>query len=317
MEDLRYAKTGDVLTSKGKSPKPPTLVGHLGKVPSWKTVDLFIGGSSLSGGIRTNWREIDVGGFDFSSNPVSSNVLLIPESGTFGINGGIDASSLEAENAGGGAGGLMDIIKGAAEIFTGAVAIPEWGATVFKGLKRLQFEGALEFKFNFGSAGLNSGFEEVVKPILALCLFFGVEAKGDFNGHLRAAAANIKSPYPTQAEFLAARVKGVVDSVGGLDFTDSAEDLAGNLAKANAAMQSALASGAKAVSTSSAYRNLYMSWGRFTLGPLTYKDIKYSFNMDELDTDGWPISGSFTVGGLESMRASTTQALVSPFVKGV
>lgn len=324
MKDLRFSSPADFLASKGKNPSPPEMVGPLGKVPSWKTIDFFMGGTNLTSSCdgRTDWRTIKVGkDMDFSKNPVSKNVLLIPDRTDMVISGGMSLNSMNAETAGGGPGGVMDIIKGAVEVFTGAMAVPEWGATTFSGLKELSVPGDYKFDFKFGNAGLNNGFEEVVKPIMALTAFFGVEAGSKFEGHLNNGATNLTPPYPTEAQFLKTRVMSGIQSLkGSLKdglFKDNEQGLAEKIAEVNSKVAAAMAAGAYAVSTSADYRNLYLSWGRFVIGPLVYETVEYGFNMNELDVYGWPISGYFKVSGLKSMRTSSTQAMLSPIIKGV
>lgn len=319
--DRRFTETGQVLKDDGKMSTKPKLIGAGTGVIDWKTVEFWMGGAdgtkSYEG--KTNWRRINLGGIDFSSKPVSDNVVLIPEQTEFKVASEIKWHE-ESEDAGGGAGGILDAIKTGVEIFTGAVARPEWSARSFEDLGPLGVEGEYTFKFAYGKFGLFNAFEEVVKPILALTLFFGVDAiADDWNGHLlKSAASNINSPAPTHAQFLAERVKGAFGTLKGTNWDDlTGSSLADTLAKANALIQSALAAGAHNVSTSDAYRNCYMSWGRLMFGPFNYGKISYMFDQKNMDSNGWPTIGSFTIGDIKSMRRSTTQAMISPFVRGV
>ena len=267
---------------------------------------------------RTNWRTINLGGIDFSKKPVSSNVVLIPEQTEFKVASEIKWKD-ESEDVGGGAGGILDAIKTGVEIFTGTTARPEWSARSFEDLGPMGLDGEYTFKFAYGKFGLFNAFEEVVKPILALTLFFGVEAlSDDWNGHLlNSAASNINSPAPTHAQFLAERVKGAVGTLKNFNFNSEGASLASAMKQANYLIQSALAAGAHNVSTSEAYRNCYMSWGRFMFGPFNYGKITYSFDQKNMDSNGWPTIGQFTIGDIKSMRRSTTQAMISPLVRGV
>ena len=319
--DRRFTETDQVLKDDGKMSTKPKLIGAGTGVIDWKTIEFWMGGAdgakSYEG--KTNWRKIKLGGIDFSSKPVSDNVVLIPEQTEFKVASEIKWKE-ESEDAGGGAGGILDAIKSGVEIFTGSVARPEWSARSFEDLGPLGVEGEYTFKFAYGKFGLFNAFEEVVKPILALTLFFGVEALGDdWNGHLlKSAASNINSPAPTHAQFLAERVKGAFGTLKSVNWDDlTGGTLAQNLAEANALIQSALAAGAHNVSTSSAYRNCYMSWGRFMFGPFNYGKISYMFDQKNMDSNGWPTVGSFTIGDIKSMRRSTTQAMVSPLIRGV
>ena len=320
--DRRFTGVSQVLEEDGssKSIGEPKLIGSGTGVIDWKTVEFWMGSAtgdkSYQG--RTNWRKISLGGIDFSKKPVSSNVVLIPEQTTFKVESEIKWGDV-SENVGGGAGGILDAIKTGVEIFTGATARPEWSARTFEDLSPLGLDGGYTFKFAYGKFGLFNAFEEVVKPILALTLFFGVEALGDdWNGHLlNSAASNISNPAPTHAQFLAERIKGAVGSLKGAKWDAEGSDLASTMKEANALIQSALAEGAHNVATSNAHRNCYMSWGRFMFGPFNYGKISYLFDQKNMDSYGWPVKGEFTISDIKSMRRSTTQAMISPLVRGV
>ncbi len=328
--DRRFTETSQVLNDDGssKSIGDPKIVGGGTGVINWKTVEFWIGGANGTDVYkdRTNWREINLGGINFSKKPVSDKVVLIPEQTEFKVVSEIKYKD-ESEDVGGGAGGILDAIKSGVEIFTGAVARPEWSARSFEDLGPFGLDGEYTFKFAYGKFGLFNAFEEVVKPILALTLFFGVEAivkdeKGNslsWDGHLlNSAASNIRNPAPTHAQFLAERVLGAVGTLKDYHWDDLADGgLASAMAKANSLIQSALAAGAHNVSTSSEYRNCYMSWGRFMFGPFTFGKTSYSFDQRNMDSNGWPTVGSFTIGDIKSMRRSTTQAMISPLVRGV
>lgn len=323
--DRRFTGVSQVLEEDGssKSIGEPKLIGSGTGVIDWKTVEFWMGSAtgdktkSYQG--RTNWRKINLGGIDFGNKPVSDKVVLIPEQTEFKVVSEVKYKD-ESEDVGGGAGGILDAIKTGVEIFTGAVARPEWSARSFEDLGPFGLDGEYTFKFAYGKFGLFNAFEEVVKPILALTLFFGVEALGDdWNGHLlNSAASNISNPAPTHAQFLAEKVLGAVGTLKNYHWDDLADGgLANAMARANSLIQSALAAGAHNVSTSNAYRNCYMSWGRFMFGPFTFGKTSYSFDQKNMDSNGWPTVGSFTIGDIKSMRRSTTQAMISPLVRGV
>ena len=318
--DRRFTETSQVLKDDGKKVDDPKIVGGGTGVINWKTVEFWIGSGNGTDVYknRTNWRKINLGGIDFSKKPVSSNVVLIPEQTEFRVVSEVKYNDV-SENVGGGAGGILDAIKSGVEIFTGAVARPEWSARTFEDLGPFGLDGEYTFKFAYGKFGLFNAFEEVVKPILALTLFFGVEADvKDWNGHLlNSAASNISNPAPTHAQFLAERVLGAVGTLKNFNFNSEGASLASAMKEANSLIQSALAAGAHNVSTSNAYRNCYMSWGRFMFGPFTFGKTSYSFDQRNMDSNGWPTVGSFTIGDIKSMRRSTTQAMISPLVRGV
>lgn len=320
--DRRFTETGQVLKDDGKMSTKPKLIGAGTGVIDWKTVEFWMGGAngvdSYQG--KTNWRKINLGGINFSEKgkSVSDNVVLIPEQTEFKVASEIKWNE-ESEDAGG-RDGILDAIKSGVEIFTGAVSRPEWSARSFQDLGPLGVEGEYTFKFAYGKFGLFNAFEEVVKPILALTLFFGVDAIAeDWNGHLlNSAAACINNPAPTHAQFLAEKVLGAVGTLKNYHWDDLMDGgLANALKEANSLIQSALAAGAHNVSTSNGYRNCYMSWGRLMFGPFNYGKISYMFDQKNMDSNGWPTVGSFTISDIKSMRRSTTQAMISPLVRGV
>lgn len=320
--DRRFTGTEDVLKEDGKLTDKEAL-GFAGgtNIVKLKTIDFWFGNADGTASYqnRTNWRRINLGGINFDSNEtaVSDKVVLIPEQTEFKV-----ASEVKWENEETGTskgGGLLDVLKTASEVFSGSTARPEWVARSFSDLSELSLNGEYTFKFAYGKFGLFNAFEEVVKPILALTLFFGVEAESkDWNSHLlKSAAANINNPGPTHAQYLATLINGAAGELSNAASVFSGGGAADALARANTLIQSALAKGAHGIATGSLYRNCYLSWGRFMFGPFQYDKIEYMFDQKNMDYNGWPTMGQFTISGIKSMRRSTTQALISPLVRGV
>lgn len=318
--DRRFTQTQDVLKEDGSLIDKEGL-GFAGgtNIVKLKTIDFWFGDArgTTPHQDRTNWRKINLGGINFSENPVNDNVVLIPEQTEFKV-----ASEVKWENEETGTtkgGGFLDVLKTASEVFSGSTARPEWSGRSFSDLGELSLNGEYTFKFAYGKFGMFNAFEEVVKPILALTLFFGIEAESkNWNNHLlNSAAANINNPGPTHAQYLATMIKGAVGELRNAADTFSGGGGAAALAEANTLIQSALARGAHGIATGSEYRNCYMSWGRFMFGPFQYDKIEYMFDQKNMDSNGWPTMGQFTISGIKSMRRSTTQALISPLVRGV
>ena len=321
--DRRFTKTQDVLANKGNLVDEKEAHQFAGgtNIVKLKTIDFWFGNADGTASYqnRTNWRKINLGGIDFSETGKSVNdaVVLIPEQTEFKV-----ASEVKWENEETGTskgGGLLDVLKTASEVFSGSTARPEWSGRSFSDLSELSLNGEYTFKFAYGKFGMFNAFEEVVKPILALTLFFGVEAHSkDWNGHLlNSAAANINNPGPTHAQYLASVIKGAVGDISNAASVFSGGSAAQTLAEANSLIQSALARGAHETATGNLYRNCYLSWGRFMFGPFQYDKIEYMFDQKNMDSNGWPTMGQFTISGIKSMRRSTTQALISPLVRGV
>lgn len=318
--DRRFTSTQDVLDRdkmEAIEKNDPFVPGT--NILKWKTVDFWFGNAKGTDSYqdRTNWRRINLGGIDFRSNPVKDSVVLLPEQTEFKVVSEVKWENEETGTSKGG--GLLDVLKTASEVFSGSTARPEWSGRSFSDLGELSLNGEYTFKFAYGKFGHFDAFEEVVKPILALTLFFGIEAESDnWNGHLlNSAAANINNPGPTHAQYLTSVIKGAVGDISNAANVLGGGSAAEELAKANSLIQSALARGAHNIATGNLYRNCYLSWGRFMFGPFQYDKIEYMFDQKNMDSNGWPTMGQFTISGIKSMRRSTTQALISPLVRGV
>ncbi len=308
--DRRQTSDSAFLENKD-NPVPLRLVGPYGKVPNWKCVDFWMGGinkenpSPGNKTFRQNWRNNNYGNIDFSSKPVNENVLLIPEGMELRVEGGLDLTDV-SESIGKGD-DLLSILAEATAIIKGSMSVPQYKPRVLNGLKPMTMPNSFKFKFHYGAAGLYDAFEEVVKPIFALVGFFGVKS----DSGVLSPTINSGLPYPTKGVFIFNKIRGAVNGV-----KDMAEKGFEGLADMNAQLQSALASGAMGIATSEKYHNLWISWGRFTLGPFQYTDIKYAFNMEQFDSNGWPLNGEFEIGGITSMRVSSSSAMVSPVIVG-
>lgn len=310
--DRREAKLSELLSKEGKRTGEIEMVGYSGKIPKWKTVDFYM--TSKNTAEKMSWRSItDDSGKLLSS--VNSNVLLIPEDSSLAVNGSMEVSGDKGDSGAGGKGltNILDYMQEASSVFTDTVVVPEYNMPTFKDIKGFSLPNTMKFNFRYGNAGLYSGFEEVVKPIIALLGFFAPETK------TVGSVVSVRTPWPTRSKAMYGKIvslinKDVVSNV--VSSLKSAEGLGESISSVNASIQSALNSAAKEYSYSPEWNNIFISYGRLTLGPMIYKEYKYTFSMDQLDENGWPISGSFEIGGMESTRKATKQALLSTFVRG-
>lgn len=206
------------------------------------------------------------------------------------------------------------------------------GAPIFKDTSTLDFEGSLKFDFKFGQFGLFDGFEEVVKPVMALASIFAVGTPGGAGNSMQ-----VSTPYPTSSQFAATWLKSALSSIGGnftaekllsgLDDKDgdgkkdvsSVKDVikvATNVENAvrdtlDAGIISILNNGGYGNEKTGAYRIVHFRYGHFYVGPCYCKDVKIDFETKHFDENGWPIAGSITIGGLTTIEKATKMNLRS------
>jgi len=273
---------------------------------------------SLNNNLWGRWR---------TSNPasiiVSPNVFLFPSEKSFSFGYSHDYGSAWEKLT---SGGLLSKVQQASEAMRsiammmgdsgGAVAgrfiprfvnAPSWNKT-----NPLKLSSSLKFEFKFGQAGLFSGEEEVVRPILALASLLAPLQAGPDN--------YFRGPVPTPPTYLMNFLSKVPDMVGNIfdeitSDTDGKEGtffggLVGKLTNIendlirgqNQAIQDTLNGTGDAGGGS---RGLFVRMGRMSWGPALVKDINWDFNFEQVDEYGFPYQGSITFSGLESVVIPT------------
>ena len=287
-----------------------------GKIPAFKCMDFWMGGVDNNGlptiTKKEDWRKYkNKQGLDFSNNPVSESILLIPDGREIVVSGGMTLKDYSQKLGTGG--DILAILNSAESFFKNSMIVPNWKPRVFESLNPLKLEMETKFKFHYGAAGLYDAWEEVVKPIYALLNFFSIDT-GPLKKAIMQNEASTLLPYPNESRFVYEQLQGARARIKAI----STEGLNINqISDVNAALQSIIQAGAGSSARSSAYNNLWVSYGRFTFGPMQYSDIKFGFDMNAFDENGWPISGWFQIGGLESTRMATTAAMMSTIIKGI
>lgn len=110
----------------------------------------------------------------------------------------------------GGVGGVLDKLSNAVEMAQATDITHAPGAIkhtsaylkpkIYQNVKPIALDGEVKFNFHFGQAGIFSGLEEVVKPVMALAGIFAPASSSDV-------------PYPTQAQYSAMYLSGVVKAI--------------------------------------------------------------------------------------------------------
>lgn len=279
----------------------------------------------------SSWRDVNHNGLC----QVAPSVRLYSENEKFAAAvdlGLANASDNDPFNAGGIMSNLTSLIDAANALGVGSKGVSRTATytnpKIYKNVKPLSVDGEIKFTFRFGQAGLFSGLEEVVKPVMAITNIF-TPSKGE----------NV--PYPSQGQWSATYLKSVVMAIknkvsglvggggeggeGGGGFSiprpdfgnlDSFADAAGELADAASEVQKAyfdaVHDGAATILASASwtgYRFCFFQWGSFKIGPCVVGKTKFEFDMSLLDEEGWPAAGSVTLSGIETFANATREAL--------
>lgn len=194
---------------------------------------------------------------------------------------------------------------------------------------------SLTFTFNFGQAGIFSGEQEVVRPIIALArIFIPYQIQGDGKD----AGDWLNLGAPTQAQVyanIAQAMKGFLQQEGGqlgsyLKETASAISADFNISdplKSLTTSASNAVAGASNLATNflkgmyrridqglskamSSGRSIILRVGRYQLPPCFPSDISWDFDFTHVDEYGFPCKGSITFGGLQSPKCGELNDIV-------
>ena len=277
-----------------------------------------------------SWRTSNYAGLK-----VSNNVFLWPTEKTFNFSYNNEYGSAWEKLS---SSGLLSKVSQAAEL-TRSIAVlagsdikevggkfvssyikaPNWKET-----SPISLTNSLKFEFSFGQAGIFSGEQEVVKPILALASLFAP---------LRQENGYTSGPMPTPPAFLV-HYFAQFGGEGGKDLISSTANtiktsMAGddNVLKevANAAISSLTniesqlikiqEDAIKATLNEEGSRALCIRYGRMAVGPFTVKDVSWSFDFTHVDEYGFPYKGTLTFSGLENITTTQTHDIPQPFCR--
>lgn len=176
----------------------------------------------------------------------------------------------------------------------------------------------VKFDFKFGQAGIFSGEEEVVKPILALV---GPWALKTGNYH------SISGPFPTFSQASRIALLKTIDIIGGNDslLKQDTKSLEGNGNAISSAVTKFNSITDKlyglidevAEACFSTCTTMTFIVGGLVVGPFFPKKIDWSFDFDNVDEFGYPCSGSITFGDLQPVRLYTNSDYARQWGYGV
>ena len=169
---------------------------------------------------------------------------------------------------------------------------------------------SLKFQFRFGQAGIFSGEEEVVKPILALVSPFALNTGEGFH--------SVTGPLPTKVTANRKALLATIDIVRGtfegqsslrID-TDAIENASGTAEEVVTAFNNVTDTIYQAIdqiaeSLFSQMKTVVVIIGGVVMGPFTVGGVSWEFDFDNVDEYGYPCSGSVSYTGLSPIRLYT------------
>lgn len=298
-----------------------------------------------------NWRQNNYAGVK-----VSNNVFLWPQDKNFNFSYTNEYGNAWEKLS---STGLLSKVQQGAELLrtvaaaTGASNVDAGGKLISKYVRApnwkdtspVGLDSALKFEFNFGQAGIFSGEQEVVKPILALAsLFAPIQESGDQN------VGYLQGPVPTPPSYLVhyfqklasdgagAIQDGFKHLVGGGGSSDSSSDESSGeskdfLGQVMGVVTDGIANAASAVTSlekalisiqqdairttleEEKSRALCLRLGRMSIGPYLVKTVNWGFDFTHVDEYGYPYKGFVSFSGLENITVAETSDIAKPFIK--
>jgi hypothetical protein len=252
-----------------------------------------------------NWRSKSTNPAGIDVNP---HIFLFPEEKNFSFGytneygEGWDASD---------PGGMFAKVSQASELLRSGITVfgsnndvPVAGKMMSRYKKSPTWKGTdpikvndLKFTFQFGQAGMFSGEQEVVRPILALAsLWVPIETD---NSHY------YRGTLPTPPFIMMSVFKALANSGKGGDVASSGKSDGGGMLSKLTSLEESLIKvqeeGIVNAYNDSKTRALYIRMGRLVLGPFIVKDVNWDFDFSQVDEYGFPFKGTISFGGLESV----------------
>lgn len=198
---------------------------------------------------------------------------------------------------------------------------------VLKDVSTLNLPSTLAFTFNYGSAGLYSCEQEVVRPILALAKLYAPRNEGNFEyGNaptteygLTLVGQKIISMIKNSAKSVDSALssgKSDDDSGGGGEsltgLTGMAKAAANTLTHLQEQLYDAINDAAKSIVDGGKYRTLTLRIGRFVLPSMLPATVKFTFDFTQVDEYGFPYKGTITFDGLQTPTVGDSSMFTDP-----
>lgn len=225
---------------------------------------------------------------------------------------------------------LSSALSGNSENSKAGKGFPKYrNVMVLKDVSTLNLPSTLAFTFNYGSAGLYSCEQEVVRPILALAKLYAPQNVENFEyGNaptteygLTIVGRNIISMIKTAAQSVDTALssgKSNDDNDGGgggeslKGLTSMADEAAKFLTGLQEQLYEAINNAAKDILDSGKYRTLTLRVGRFVLPSMLPATVKFTFDFTQVDEYGFPYKGTITFDGLQTPTVGDNSMFIDP-----
>lgn len=199
---------------------------------------------------------------------------------------------------------------------------------VLKDVSTLNLPSTLAFTFNYGSAGLYSCEQEVVRPILALAKLFSPQNIGNFEyGNAPTTEYALTKVGKNIVKALTGTAKSLVSNfdkankksddgsdedngVGGL--VGAAKKAADGLTSLQEKIYEIVNDSASDILNGGEYRTLTLRIGRMVLPSMLPSTVKFTFDFTQVDEYGFPYKGTITFDGLQTPTVGDQSMFIDP-----
>lgn len=226
---------------------------------------------------------------------------------------------------------LSSAVSGNSENSKAGKGFPKYrNVMVLKDVSTLNLPSTLAFTFNYGSAGLYSCEQEVVRPILALAKLYAPQNIENFEyGNAPTTEYGLTKVGQKIISMIkdgAASVDNALNSNSSSSNEDGGggggESLTGLTKMANTAadfltnlqeqLYEAINNAAESILDSGKYRTLTLRIGRFVLPSMLPATVKFTFDFTQVDEYGFPYKGTITFDGLQTPTVGDNSMFIDP-----
>lgn len=187
---------------------------------------------------------------------------------------------------------------------------------VLKDIEPMKLPSSLTFTFNYGSAGLFSCEQEVVRPIVALMKLYAPSRDEEDDSFVLGLAPSNEYALNETIRHISDKMGSISgamdifsqgygegsdesDAAGGNFLQDALGGFAGALTNIQSELYKNLNSAAKTILNSETYKFVTYRIGRLVLPSMLVEKTSCKFDFTQVDEYGFPYKGTFTFDGLQ------------------